>query len=99
MLKLDAGLLLIFSLLVTLEEIVEGCELNLLFFRKPLYSPLNEVNGDLGARVETLDKLDSTNRVVEDRLDEERSGLELECRRGRSFGDEIVDRRRSTLDD
>ena len=82
LLELDARFLLVFSLLVTLEDIVEDCELNLLFFRKPLISPLNEVDDDLGDGGETLEKceanllasFDSTNRVVEHRADEKRSG-------------------------
>ena len=45
--------MLLFSLLITFEEIVEGCEMNLLFFRKSLSSPLNEVDDDLGDKVET----------------------------------------------
>ena len=44
LLELDARFLLVFSLLVTLEDIVEDCELNLLFLRKSLISPLNEVD-------------------------------------------------------
>ena len=84
LLELDAGLLLLFSSLITLGETVEDCKLNLLFFRKSLSSPLNRVDDNLGCRVETLGKheanlvasFDSTSRVVEDRLDEERSGLD-----------------------
>ena len=69
--ELDAGLELLFSLLVTLEEIVECCELNLLFSRKSLSSPLNEVDDNLDNEVETLDK----HKVNLVGSDEERSGL------------------------
>ena len=73
-------------LLVTWWEIVEGCKLNLLFFRKSLSSPLNEVDNGRGNKVKALERLevfltasfDSTSRVVEDRLDRDRSGLVLD---------------------
>ena len=79
--------------------------MNLLFFRKSLSSPFNEVDNDLGDGVETLDEhevnlvasFNSTNRVVED-IDEERSGLDLEDGRDRPFRDEKVEGGRSTLD-
>ena len=67
---------------------------------------MNEIDNDLDDGVETLDEheanlvasFDSTNRVVEDRLDEERSGLDLEDGRDRPFRDEKVEGGRSTLD-
>ena len=96
--------------LVTLVGTIEGCELNLLFYRKALSLPLNEFGNDLGAKVETLGKFkvlfitsfDSTIRAVEDRLDTGRSGLELRderAERGRSTLDKFLDRDGSSLDD
>ena len=76
--------------------IVEGWEVNLLFCRKFLSSPLNEVEDDEGDKGEALDTFDSTNRVVEDRLD--RSGLGLRGEGDRSFENKVVDEGRSTLD-
>ena len=100
---LDLELLL---LLVYLVGIVEGYELNLLFIRKSLNSPLNEFSSNLGCRADTIETFEvllinsfgSTCRVVENRFDKERIGLELKDRGNRSFRDKKVERRRSTLD-
>ena len=45
-----------------------------------------------------ITSFDSTNKVVEDRLNENRSSFILEGEEGRSFENKVVDRRRSTLD-
>ena len=70
--------------------------MNLLFFLKSLRSPSDEVEDDSSNEVEALEKFDSTNRVVEDRLG--KSGSGLWDKGGRSFENKVVDKRRSTLD-
>ena len=88
--------------MVTFREIVEGCKLNLLFLNKSLSSPLNEVHNNLDSEVRTWDKLealgsfDSTDKVVEDYLDKNKSGLDLGGEGDRSFKDEVIDSRKST---
>ena len=71
--------------------------------RKSLSSPLNRVDNNSGDKVQVLGKFevlliasfDSTNQIVEDRLDEDRSGLDSKGKGNRSFRDKVVDRRRS----
>ena len=70
--------------------------MNLLFLRKSISLPLDKVEDDSGDEAEALEKFDSANRVVEDKL--HRSGLGLWDEGGRSFENKVVDEGRSTLD-
>ena len=47
-------------LLVNLEELIEDRKLNLLFFRKSMNSPFNEICDNLGVRNESLDEHEAT---------------------------------------
>ena len=64
-------------------------------------------DNDGSSKVEALERLevfltgsfDSTSRVVEDRLDWDRSGLVLDDKWGRSFADKVVDKSASTTNE
>ena len=68
---------------------------------------MNEVNDSRDDKVEDLERLevfliasfDSTSRVVEDRLDRDRSSLVLDEEWSRSFTDEAVDESMPTTDE
>ena len=92
---LDLELLL---LLVTLRGIACGHKFNLLFFRESLSSSLNEDSDGRCDRVDALEKFeyflidsfDSNNRIMEDRLEKNRSILDLRDEGHRSFKEKVA---------